>query len=398
MQVTFTFNTDALQRSRHIQIGLGKKAPYNIPPDPIYNPVHSFHNRYATPAPGYPFSLVTLLHATAVKKLGYPGSISRFIKRSLLITGGLYLALNPRHPDLEIRKIMGDFASGFSHDFGVGLTLLAISDMFNINFDNLNPIRVQGTKALDYATLLPNNQGLLQIEAKGVTSNESRNNARRSIYAKKQSSQNTVVLESGKTLTHTQVIKLGIIVQAACQSKTPSVNSKKKGQTQIRRGLIEIIDPTPNENLSNLPNEYFTASKYYHYAGIALFSGLSQIAEEFVLRAQSLIKGIHRDFELQNFRFDERMLWQRQNRTLVGVRWQPSDIPLGANDVWFYQAADQDILQQILRYGEFPETHAYHPEISSIDQGNLAESMLPDGSYFGIGTYQSKGLTFESPF
>ncbi|EFH89202.1 hypothetical protein [Ktedonobacter racemifer] len=392
-QIAFTFDINALQRLRYIQLCLNDKPPYKISfANPAYPSVQTFHRNYS--ANGYPFPLIALLHATAVKKLGYPVNAPRLLKKSMLVTGALYLALNPRHRDLEMREIMGDFASGFSHDIGVGLTLLITSEMFNICIDEFNPVKVRGQKALDYATLLPNNAGLLQVEAKGVTSDGSRSQARRDIVKKKQASGNTVQLQSETTLTHSQVIKLGIIVQAAQRKRSSPTNSSKRTHSQ---GLIEIIDPEPNSQISQLSENYFKAGKYWHYAGVALFSGLPQIAKEFALRAEALIAGSHRRPQLLNYHFDKRMIWSYRDRTLVGIRWQPSDLPMGNDDVWFYQAADQLTLEKILSYDVFPETYSYHPDTQRAIQDNIAESLLPDGSYFGIGMRNQGGLELLSP-
>lgn len=115
MQITYTFNGYELRRQRCIQISqLFRSSRYAIPQDPLYDPVRTFFQQYG-PTGGFPFRLLALLQATAIKKLALPTTnIRRFRERSLLITGGLYLALNLRHPDLEIREQLGDFAAGFS--------------------------------------------------------------------------------------------------------------------------------------------------------------------------------------------------------------------------------------------------------------------------------------------
>lgn len=156
MQITYLFHGYELRRQRHIQISqLPKTSRYAIPPDPLYNPVQAFFQRYK-PAGGVPFRLLPLLHATAIKKLAFPASIQRFRGRSLLLTGGLYLVLNLRQPDPEIREQLGDFAAGFSHEFSVGCTVLVASALFGVPPDDLNPIRVgRRKKALNFAALRP---------------------------------------------------------------------------------------------------------------------------------------------------------------------------------------------------------------------------------------------------
>jgi hypothetical protein len=263
MQITYSFNGYELRRPRCIRINqLPRSSRYAIPQDPLYAPVQAFFQKYG-PTGGFPFRLLPLLQATAIKKLALPTNIRRFRERSLLITGGLYLALNLRHPDLEIREQLGDFAAGFSHEFGVGCTVLLASPLFDVPPDALNPIRVvPRKKALDFAALRPDGQGLLLMEAKGVTSDQSRSTARQSIYGKKQDSGNTVVLGNGRTLTSTQVTKIGVIVQAACKKSNTAL-------APATRGLIEIIDPELNQDTIQLTDTDIIAGKYWHFAGVA---------------------------------------------------------------------------------------------------------------------------------
>jgi hypothetical protein len=390
MQITFTFDSKALQRLRYIQVTSNTKPRYAIPPDPIYSDVHLFLQTFS--ASGFPFQLIALLHASAVKKLAYPASIPRFLRRTMLVSGALYLALNPRHNDLEIREIMGDFASGFSHDFGVGLTLLTASGIFDIPLDEFAPIDHQGQPALDYAAFLPNSQNLLQLEAKGVTSDESRSQARNGIYKKKQSAGNTVMLQTGPMLSSQQVLKLGIIVQAAYKKRQTAPSPRKKAPKHRTRGLLEIIDPPPDDSLRHLTKEQMLAGKYWHYAGIALFAGLPQVAEEFAQRAIALLKGRERGPRLLNYQFAHDMIAPWRGRQLIGIRWQLSDLPLGKEDVWFYQAADLSVLQTLLQTDRFPQTYAYHPDAQAATRENIAESFFSDGSYFGIGLRQLEGL------
>ncbi len=119
MQIAFTFNSRMLMNPRNIRVQpYTRSQRYVIPPGPLYDPVRVFLRTYARD--GFPFNLISLCHATAVKKLGYPANIPRLLTRSLLVSGGLYLALNHAHPDLEIREHWGDFTVGFSHDLGLG--------------------------------------------------------------------------------------------------------------------------------------------------------------------------------------------------------------------------------------------------------------------------------------
>ncbi len=398
MQITYSFDSYELRRQRHIQVTQPPRSPryarYAIPQDTLYDPVRAFFQQCKL-AGGFPFRLLPLLHETAIKKLGRPTSIQRFRERSLLISGGLYLALNLRHPDLEIREQLGDFAAGFSHEFGVGCTVLVASALFDIPPDALNPIAVdRRKKALDFAVLRPDKRGLLLIEAKGVTSNPSRSTARRSIYGKKQDSGNTVVLADGRTLTSTQVTKIGVIVQAACKkSNRASQNSSIQQLSQSPdRGLIEIIDPEPDKDAMKLTDTDITAGKYWHFAGVALFAGLNEVAEEFAQRAIALAAGRHRTIRLQNYHLKPDREFRVEGHSLIGVQWQPSDIPQGNQDVWFYQAADWEYLHKILAYEDFPPTVPYHPSDTFPDRDDLVENMFSDGSYFGIGLHSQTEL------
>jgi hypothetical protein len=386
MQITYTFNGYELRRQRCIQISqLPRSSRYAIPQDSLYDPVRTFFQKYG-PTGGFSFRLLALLQATAIKKLALPTTnIRRFRERSLLITGGLYLALNLRHPDLEIREQLGDFAAGFSHEFGVGCTALLASPLFNVPPDALNPIRVDPRKkALDFAALRPDGRGLLLMEAKGVTSKQSRSTARQSIYGKKQDSGNTAVLVDGRTLTSTQVTKIGVIVQAACKRSNPALPPST-------RGLIEIIDPELDQDPIKVTDTDIIAGKYWHFAGIALLAGLNNVAEEFAQRAIALTAGRQRAIQLQHYDLKPDREFRVEGHSLVGVQWQPSDVPQGSQDVWFYQAADWEYLSKILANEDFPHTVPYSPD-SFSDRDDLVENMFSDGSYFGVGLHSQTGL------
>ena len=181
MQLVFPLDQQALVRARFLNLFQNPHPRYAIKSKPIYQPVKNFLNKYSN---GYPFRLIKLLHVAGTKMLGYPCK-QPFVKRSLFASGGLYLAIDADHPDLAVRQHFGDFTSGFSYQFGVALSIMAMSDAFRIPWGKLTPIPVHRRKVLDYTAKIPNTNSWLHLEAKGVTSDSSRANARRSIYNKK---------------------------------------------------------------------------------------------------------------------------------------------------------------------------------------------------------------------
>ena len=89
MQITFTLDTQELQRLRHLRLVQGKNI-YQIPAvDPLYRQAREFITKYKKD--GYEFVLLQLLHAAGVKMLGEPRSTPQ--ERSLFAVGGLYLTL-----------------------------------------------------------------------------------------------------------------------------------------------------------------------------------------------------------------------------------------------------------------------------------------------------------------
>lgn len=164
MRVTFTFDTDAMLRPRYLTLVPPKKRIYEIQPDSISDPIRTFITAHTTQ--GYPFRLVKLMHATGVKMLGFPCSGPGVLKRSFLATGGLYLALDIGHPDLAIRQSFGDFTAGFSHQFGVGIAVMSVSQAYRISWDKLVAQPVGRKPTLDYQAPLAGGQ-LVRDGSKG---------------------------------------------------------------------------------------------------------------------------------------------------------------------------------------------------------------------------------------
>jgi hypothetical protein len=378
MQLVFPLDRWEITRTRYIPIrDVSSPARYQIKPDPIYDPVCDLLRQYKSQ--GYPFALLNLLHAAGEKMLAPIGKkISR--KRSLFASGGLFLALNARHENLALRQQFGDFTSGFSHQFGVALTIMTMSEAFKISWDKLTPIRVGRAKSLDYQANIPD--GLLYVEAKGVTSEDSKNNARSSIYKKK--------VEARKSTSPEPIAMIGVIVQAVHGGRSGNAPG---GSSRIpNKALIEIIDPEPPEHVARLSEADEKAILYRHYAGAALFAGLPFIAEEFLLRANALQAGQSRLINpFQNFHINKNSIFTAFSRNLIGVQWRPGDTSNSQEDAWFYQAMDYDILHDILTQENFPLTKWYHYYESSSYEDHI-ENLLPDGSYFGIGTKSMNGL------
>ncbi|HEU5384107.1 MAG TPA: hypothetical protein VFV38_52600 [Ktedonobacteraceae bacterium] len=95
---------------------------------------------------------------------------------------------------------------------------------------------------------------------------------------------------------------------------------------------------------------------------------------------------------MHHFDVPPQEIFHHRGRDFVGVQWQPSARSQSNRDVWFYQAADIAILQQLLAEEHFPQTHLYHLPDTTAIPANVAESLFPDGSYFGIGLQQQSRL------
>jgi len=355
-----------------------------IKPDQIYEPIRQIFTTYQNS--GYPFCLEDLLNATAIKMFERTIQLQQLRRRSsrLFATAGLYLALDIKHPDLAIREELGDFTSGFSHQFGVGLSALAMSQAFRVPWDQMNRIPVSGGRVLDYEAKIPKG-GELKLEAKGVSRPEGRSNARKSICDKKQAQRQSS--SSGiASMSSPQIAMVGVIIQSA-PSGQRAAKPGSRGQ-----GLIEIIDPDFGDSNMISSEERIHAGMYRHYAGAAMFAGLYDVAEELLERANALIKGKPRNPRGQHIRFNDRDILQVGERNLVGIQWRPSDQAELADDVWFYQAIDRDVIREIIVKDLFSRTWSYSYDQPAPGNREFVESILPDGSYFGIGTVRRPGL------
>lgn len=202
--ITFTFDTRSLTKARSLELKLGQ-GQFQFPKSRLYTPIRSFEQAYRTLYGGcYQFKMRKLLHVAAVKML--TGRVmSMDFQTALFASGGLYLALNQLHPSLAIEKTFGDFTAGFSHQFGVALACMALSEAYKVPWDKMAPIPVGKMKSLDYEIELPDGCWL-KFEAKGV-SGGSRSSARSSIFKKKQ------LAQANSLSSNTAMV--GVIVQAS---------------------------------------------------------------------------------------------------------------------------------------------------------------------------------------
>lgn len=320
--------------------------------------------------------MIDLLHVAGIKMLGVRKNQMR--GRSLFASGGLYLALEQAHSDLAIRRDFGDFTSGFSHLFGVALSVMAMSEAFGIDWDQLVPIPVHGKRVLDYEASIPRSQNWLRFECKGITTDASLSSARSSAYKKKNASQS---VGSAGSSAASATAKLGILVRAARERR--------------ERGSIEIIDPEIPEDSNTRQASNQRAGRYLHYAGVARFAGLRQVADEFLRRAEALLAKNHDLPRAQSLTLKDNQ-FQWQGHTLVGVQWHPGD----TDEIWFHHAVDFDRLRTIIETDVFPEATHFNSDVhgklervqTETNLNSFSTSFLPDGSYFGIGSGPVEGL------
>jgi hypothetical protein len=381
MRVAYLFDDQELVRERYLKLVENTNPDYRIKPDPIYQPVRDLFVQYKNS--GYPFILQDLLLATAVKMFAQPLGTKQLQRRGLFATAGLYLALDIKHADLAIRRHFGDFTAGFSHQFGVGLAVLSMSRAFTIPYDQMNPLPVQGRPVMDYKAVIPTG-GTLLLEAKGVTGLDGISSARRSIYKKKETAR--------QDWPGSQTAMIGVIVQAALENQ-PSSSTKRK---RANEGAIEIIDPEFEHGKQALSETDIRVGIYRHYAGIATFAGLYDIAKELFERASATAMNKSRAPRLQKISFFEREAIQRGGKFVVGIQWRPGD-ETDHEDVWFYQAVDRDILRNLIVNDSVPHTGPYTGDSLLERHRGYAETLFPDGSYFGIGTTPLPGLRILHP-
>ncbi len=330
VNITFPVDLTALRRVRRLRLIVGgNMSRYDIPLDPMYDPVRIFQQTFQSP--GYRFRLVTLLHVTALKMLLMPKATRR--RQSLFATGGLYLALDDQNLDLRIRQSFGDFTSSFSHQIGVGLACIAMSEMFNVEWDQLTLIPVGHNKVLDYQA--PISGTMLQIEAKGTTSAKGRENLAREAYKKKLT--NSKDLNSPVKTFIPPIAMLAVIVEATLAGT---------GQ-----GIIQVIDPEPKLSSISIDDSMATG-RYRHYAGVARLAGLNLAAEELDRRAVQRVRRQRVTSRLKSIVIPSEATYVRGSQTFGGVQWRLGEE--AASETWFYQAADIGRLNGILGNDIFP--------------------------------------------
>lgn len=369
--ITFNFDAKSLTKARPLKIVCGDKQ-YSIPTNTLYDPFWKFIQSYQKNFKGnYQFQMLKLLHVAGIKMLG--GKLnSKDLKGALFASGGLYLALNQSHSSLAIDRNFGDFTSGFSHQFGVALAAMSMSEAYNVEWDKLTPIPVKGKRSLDYTIQLSSNRWL-RLEAKGISS-KSRASARKSTFEKKK-------IERKSIPNATNIAMIGVIVQA---SQNPS-----------QSGFIEFIDPEFEVVPDAQQPSNQVAGRYLHYAGVARFAGLDQVADNFTIRAAALIEH-SRDRAYLRAQFVPQYQPREINgRQIIGVQWRLGDAIARQEDIWFYQGMDVNVLEQLLT-GDLPSIESYHftPQDDNFGDRDttLIESILPDGSYFGMGVGQINGF------
>lgn len=378
--ITFNFDTMSLRKARPLKLELGK-GKYEFPNDPLYEPVRKFEQAYKG---YYQFRMYKLLHIAALKMLGAKLDALDF-QTALFAAGGLYLALNQTHSSLAIEKTFGDFTSGFSHQFGVALTCMVLSEAYKVPWDEMNQIPAGKDKSLDYDIKLPNGDWL-KLEAKGVSGN-SLSSARSSIFKKK------LTARAKSQVSNTAMV--GVIVQASRDPDQP--------------GVIELIDPPFEPNLVARRPENQRAGRLRHYAALARFAGLEMNALELIRDAELLVSSGQESLVVSD---SPRVLTNIQatinGRIVVGIQWplgdELSSTASGSSSqqgVWFYQGVERTVLERALA-NELLEIAPFHfdgeiganarSEFSDSIQDNVVHSFLPDGSYFGIGVGELSGL------
>ena len=104
--------------------------------------------------------------------------------------------------------------------------------------------------------------------------------------------------------------------------------------------------------------------------------------------------------------------FERQGSTLVGLQWRLSESVDPTGGVWFYHGVERERIRRILADDGFPECQPFSTRsllnssvsLKAVDviaqpdedadslRRQIAENMLPDGSFFGIGFGKIDGL------
>jgi hypothetical protein len=243
-----------------------------------------------------------------------------------------------------------------------------MSEAFGIFWDRLVPIPVKGKRVLDYVAEFPNDGRWLRLEAKGATSISSRSSARYNAYRKKLENPKTV--KSAKRQFPEPTAMIGVITQAA-----RGINDS---------GVLEIIDPEYETNLAARQRDNQIAGRYFHYAGVARFAGLHNVAARFAHRADALVEKQSRCRLTGDIRINDYAVFERFEHHFIGVQWCFGESEEPQRDIWFYHGAELNRIRTIITQNEFPPTTPYRRRIFAEDE-MMTESLLPDGSYFGIG-------------
>jgi len=82
---------------------------------------------------------------------------------------------------------------------------------------------------------------------------------------------------------------------------------------------------------------------------------------------------------------------------VIGIQWQPSDQAGLPDDVWFYQAIDREVLQDLVVNDVMPHTAPFYDDQTLLSTAESIDSLLPDGSYFGIGVSPQSALRTLNP-
>ena len=391
MQITFPLDINAMQRPRFLELVKGTKT-YAVPHTPLYQQVHDFFEAHKQG--GYPFNMLTLLHVAGVKML--EGRLTPTRNVALFAAGGLFLSLDQAHSDLAIHNVFDDFTSGFSHQFGVALAVMAMSEAYGIDWDKMESIKITNKgQTLDYDAQIPATNNRLHLEAKGVTSEDGRKQARRSAHCKMVDNPKRV--RSPKKILPIPTAMVGVITQASRNSN---------------QGILEVIDPDFKISAETSQRENQLARHYWHYAGVARFAGLNNVADEFMDRATNLINTGRSNPNLQQIDFQQKAEFERQGSELVGLQWRLSETADPAGGIWFYHGVEKERIRRIIEDDNFPECPPFSTRfllntdvlpktadaVAQSDEGSdslrrqIAENMLPDGSSFGIGFGKIDGL------